>query len=557
MTRTIPIQRFVFYGGLLCLAGPLWLHAFIPTQDGPLHVYNAYILDELISGHVIKPEMVINTNLNTNWLAQLLLYSFFKLFGYLWAEKIVTSLLLVSMALTVLSVFKRLTTHYYLLAILYLPFLKTILFHMGFYNFLFGQVFFLMHLILWINIFQKKYTNVSIREVILLLCTSTLAFFAHITAGLLIVLFLLCAATHLFIFRSGSKVIQDDVRKRVINIRNRQLCIMGLILTPQLVLIAKYMLPKILSAPVLSYEKSDYLARFLMLVTQKYLASISVEEIICISVAWSIIVLFTMRIVYHWVKSRLFLSQNSEANNSLATFKFVIVFCLMILAILSIIAPLSYMGGQLLELRAMSYALLLIFIIVACHCDRLLSASSIIIYFAIATVLPVIIGISQHHHYGKINQAMVQYNRIGYAIEPGSNLVSVDVAHLDGSTPGRYFPYAFDPLEHFSAYIGMVSKSVKLDNFMAYLNGHTINFKDIEEVGESLGPAFRTPPKHNQYNFSAFGFRYPRYVIYTGKMDYLTNQQLIHEYPILGFLNSNYKEAQSVDDDHFHLLELK
>jgi len=115
---------------------PIWLFKYFPSQDGPSHLYNAFIL-----AHYHDPQYVfsrifdIKTEVFPNWTSHLVLMALMRLVSPLAAEKILLSAYVVLMASSLVYIANAAGLDRTPLAFLMFPFIYSYPLLMGFYNF--------------------------------------------------------------------------------------------------------------------------------------------------------------------------------------------------------------------------------------------------------------------------------------------------------------------------------------------------------------------------------------------------------------------------------------
>jgi len=118
---------------------PLWAFKFIPTQDGPTHLYNVNLMIQLLSSSdsIIHQYFQFNPLLNPNWVTHVFLYILNYLVPPLIAEKIYVSFIVILLPLSAKFALGKMGKDQEIWAFLIFPFIQNSFFHLGFYNFLF------------------------------------------------------------------------------------------------------------------------------------------------------------------------------------------------------------------------------------------------------------------------------------------------------------------------------------------------------------------------------------------------------------------------------------
>jgi len=162
---------------------PLWYFPYFPSQDGPSHLMNAKIIRDYN-----KPEYAIlreyysfNTNFTPNWLIHLVLVGLSSIAPPLIAEKILMSVYIVLLPISVRYILTVYKPEAKLLAILSFLFIFNFPFHLGFYSFCCSLPFFFFVLGYWLK-YRERFTP---KRVIYFTLLVTLLFFLHMSSFVL------------------------------------------------------------------------------------------------------------------------------------------------------------------------------------------------------------------------------------------------------------------------------------------------------------------------------------------------------------------------------------
>ena len=140
MTETLRRLRWLYAGCALLLLLPLWAVPRVPTVDGPCHLYNAWVMHHLgdPAFPAIGRHFQVDAQPLPNWLIQAVLYALLAVAPAALAEKVLLTgyVLLFAAAAWWLAGAQEPARR--VNAFLALPFVYTLLFHFGFYNFLFS-----------------------------------------------------------------------------------------------------------------------------------------------------------------------------------------------------------------------------------------------------------------------------------------------------------------------------------------------------------------------------------------------------------------------------------
>lgn len=173
---------------------PIWSFKYFPSQDGPCHLENSYMLLHYFDSNLIYGRYYeLNLDPFPNWFSHLTLASLMILFPPLIAEKILLTgyvLLFVGSILYFLGSVDRRNKSYVLLAF---PFIYNYLLHMGFYNFSFSFPLMFLTIGWW---FRRR-DGLGMRGVLWLNLLLIWLYFCHIVSQLLAIgSILLLAAAH-------------------------------------------------------------------------------------------------------------------------------------------------------------------------------------------------------------------------------------------------------------------------------------------------------------------------------------------------------------------------
>ncbi len=151
---------------------PVWGFEYFPTQDGASHIYNAYVLKEYHKheNYRLREVYKLNATFFPNWTSHVLLASLLYIFPPLACEKIVLTLCIGLLPLSLfyfLNCVEKRNTVFGLLGFLYA---YNYLLHMGFYNFVLSMSLFFFAFGYWWRVKDKlRVTNMIVLYLLLLL----------------------------------------------------------------------------------------------------------------------------------------------------------------------------------------------------------------------------------------------------------------------------------------------------------------------------------------------------------------------------------------------------
>ncbi len=169
---------------LLCLL-PLWTVRFLPTTDGPAHVYNAGILLELLTGGGDAPRFTehfeLNPRLVPNWIGHAILVVLLTAFKPGTAEKLLVSGYVLLFLWGLRYLVQAVAPGRGWLAFLGLPLVYHWPLQMGFYNFSYSLALFLIAVGFW----WRRREGLTLRGALGLHALLVLGYFSHVVSHLL------------------------------------------------------------------------------------------------------------------------------------------------------------------------------------------------------------------------------------------------------------------------------------------------------------------------------------------------------------------------------------
>ncbi len=167
---------FVFIVFLIIHLLPLFATDVLLTLDGPSHLYNAKIFNELLGGNVFLSEYYfINTELVPNYLGHLILSFFLLLMGPFMALKLIHLLYVVGIAIAFRKLVLTINPANGKLSVLIFPLIYSAPFISGFYNFSLALILLLWTLYFWFKNKENRSLLFYIKLGVLMLLT----YFSH------------------------------------------------------------------------------------------------------------------------------------------------------------------------------------------------------------------------------------------------------------------------------------------------------------------------------------------------------------------------------------------
>jgi len=174
--------KIIIFCLILVYLIPIWIVTYLPTQDGPSHLYNAKILKEYNNPNYKFNEYYdINLKILPNWFSHTFLAGLMFIVPPLIAEKLLISIYVILFPLSLFYLINAVNRGNITFGVLAFPFIYNYLFHMGFYNFVISIPFFFFAMgYWWKNRDSFRYGNVIILNLLI-----WLVFFCHLVSYLL------------------------------------------------------------------------------------------------------------------------------------------------------------------------------------------------------------------------------------------------------------------------------------------------------------------------------------------------------------------------------------
>ena len=194
---------------------PIWIFSYFPSQDGPSHVYNAWVLKEYNQhdNFKMRDAWKLNITIFPNWLSHISLAALLYVFPPVISEKVFLSFAIGMIPVSFfyfLNAVHRGKQGRYLYAWLGFPFAYNYLLYMGFYNFTLSISFFFFSFGFW----WKHKDYMEVKHLCILYVLLLLTYLSHIVSYGLVVLAMSIAAACIW----GSETLVETWR-----IRNRNL----------------------------------------------------------------------------------------------------------------------------------------------------------------------------------------------------------------------------------------------------------------------------------------------------------------------------------------------
>jgi len=172
-----PLHQWLVLVLILIYLIPIWVFKFIPTQDGPSHLYNSQILAWYLNPtSTFRQFYDLRLALFPNWLTYIILAPLMLVVPALIAEKILLSLYIILIPLSVWYLLDAIRPGKTLLTLASFGLIYNYLLLMGFYNFVFSLPFVLVAIGYW----WKHRANLGVREIVYLNLMCVIIWFGHI-----------------------------------------------------------------------------------------------------------------------------------------------------------------------------------------------------------------------------------------------------------------------------------------------------------------------------------------------------------------------------------------
>ena len=179
----------------------IWIFKFFPTQDGLSHVYNAQVLKDYHKheNYTIRDVYRLNLTLFPNWMSHVLMAVLMYLLPPIVCEKIVISLCIVGLPLSLFYFLNAVDKGKTLFGLLGFVYTYHYLLQMGFYNFALSMPLFFFTLGYW----WKHRTEMNQGRLGRLYAMLLMTFFSHFQSYVQLVLSLSFFAGFSFVYAAG------------------------------------------------------------------------------------------------------------------------------------------------------------------------------------------------------------------------------------------------------------------------------------------------------------------------------------------------------------------
>jgi hypothetical protein len=174
---------------------PVWSAQYLPTADGPSHLYNSWVLRELIGGGntIVAQTYEVDWRPHPNWSGHVVLALLMTVVPPLVAEKLLMSGIVLFFLYAIWRYCGILGDDARPFAFLAFPFAYHLLLQMGFYNFSIGVALYFLILAVW----WERRDRPDARTIVTIAALLLLCYFSHVMPAILAAgsIGLLCLAT--------------------------------------------------------------------------------------------------------------------------------------------------------------------------------------------------------------------------------------------------------------------------------------------------------------------------------------------------------------------------
>jgi hypothetical protein len=178
-------ERYIFLLLVIFNLKPIFAGFYFPTLDGPAHLYNSNIINQLIffDNIFLSDYYVLNKELIPNWTSHFILSILNLIFPAYLSEKILLSAFLIGFPYSFRVLIKSQNKKNLFMSYLFIPFTYTFFLFLGFYNFIISLIFIPLILNYWLKIKDRKLNlKSSIFFSFLLIAT----YFSHIFSFIIV-----------------------------------------------------------------------------------------------------------------------------------------------------------------------------------------------------------------------------------------------------------------------------------------------------------------------------------------------------------------------------------
>jgi hypothetical protein len=486
----LDLERLFFVAMVVLHVVPIWVFPYFPSQDGPVHVFNASVIRDYDapSSGLLREYFTLNPSPVPTWFVDLLLTALLCLVPHHVAEKVLltayVALFPLGMRYSILGINRRAR----FLSIMAFPFIYNWFFQMGFYGFSLGLPTMFFAVGYWLRhgrqLTQNNIVILSGSLIVLYLCHPLPLLISYLTLVTL-------ALSRIGIdWANAYKRATFDWRRIALTLCRVALPLFTAFL-PSLVLFAVFLLPNKVfytPGPTLRTRLFD----FLCLVS---LTSFDQREL-WFTVGFVCVVAFAFLAC---VPARL----SERRLDNWDGFLVVIVVC----TCLYFLAPETKVATRATWKATPNYVVMrlnmvpFVMVIFWLAAQRHLVFSRRILQAACAVGSLGLLGI-RCAKYAQFNDYIAEYLSITSRIQAGATLLQLDVS--DGNPdPSTRALRLVSPLRHASHYVASERRLVAFDNYQAATGYFPVLFRPTRNPYIAMGNIEQTPPRVNFIDYAA------------------------------------------------------
>jgi hypothetical protein len=213
---------------------PIWVFKYFPSQDGPCHIYNSFILRHYNdSNYRFDQFYEINKRLIPNWTSHAFMMLLMYIIPPLIAEKILLTVYIILMAVGMLYLLNAVGKDRTPLVFIGLPLIYNYLLLMGFYNFVISVALFIISIGYW----YKHFQTFNVKNTVILAILLVILYFCH-AVSLALAIFSIVVMAILSLISSKDK--QELVKGFLSRIRWKQVLLSFISMLPAIGLLLYY-----------------------------------------------------------------------------------------------------------------------------------------------------------------------------------------------------------------------------------------------------------------------------------------------------------------------------
>jgi len=432
----------LFYTLLFLHLIPLFFGKYFLTQDGPSHLYNAFILKDMILSHhsLYTQYFEINKVPNPNWLITVFYALTMMVLPAFLAEKIFLVLYVLLLPLSFRFLIRQINLNNSFIALLIFPLVYNITLYLGFFNFCFSIIFYFYAVGYWL-----KYQGIlSLKRQIGFILLVTITYFSHPVSFVI-----LCMTVGIFILSA----FYQEMKNKQGPAKHFLKRISGLLiaLLPSMLFFLAFFKE---SGSEISFTKR-YVKIYIVDQLQNYgLNYLGKDDLWLCTVFAAILAFFFIYNIVIRIKNR-------------RLYRFDILYLFFVLfSIMTFFSPEEIAGGSVILIRLILYSNIIAIICISAYSyPEKLKKISAYVFFGFALFWLVFRG----YHFEKIQEQFTTFRSIEKYIPEGKTLLPfiVQKSNPDGSPVDTTWDIDINVYQHAANYISLGKKLVCLEDYEA------------------------------------------------------------------------------------------